>query len=104
MRGDARSRRVAVVPDGVVNGPPGDVDRLAVLEEQGWGVIALCPPDLVSEAREMWLDAIVDQVITFLDDDYEVALVAGDDAETMRFADALASAGRTVTREITLPG
>jgi hypothetical protein len=52
----------------------------------------------------MWLDAIVDQVITFLDDDYEVALVAGDDAETVRFADALASAGRTVTREIALPG
>ncbi|MDX6591073.1 MAG: hypothetical protein QOJ13_269 [Gaiellales bacterium] len=102
MRGDARSQRVAIVPDNVVNGPPGGVDHLAALEEAGWGVIALCPPGLVPEAREMWLDAIVEQVITFLDDDYEVALAAGDDPETEQFIRALAATGRTVQLQLAL--
>jgi hypothetical protein len=104
VRGDARSRRVAIVPDGVVNGPPGAVDHLAALEEGEWGVIALCPPGLVPEAKELWRDAIVDQVVVFLDDDYEVVLIAGDDPEAERFVLALAAAGRAVTREDVLPG
>jgi hypothetical protein len=43
---------------------------------RGWGVIALCPPGLEPSARGAWLDAIVDQVVTFLDGEYEVALVS----------------------------
>ena len=77
MRGDGRSCRVAVVPDTVLNPPPGAPDRLTELADAGWGVMALGPPG----AGELWLDAIVDQVVTFLGDDYEVIL---DGPETRR--------------------
>jgi len=100
VHGDARSRRIAVVPDEVVNGTPGRADPLSALVEDGWGIVALGPADLVPEARDAWLDAIVDQVVTFLDDDYEVSIVCPDDPESHRFVGALASAGRAVTGEI----
>jgi hypothetical protein len=45
---------------------------------------------------------IVEQVITFLDDDYEVALAAGDDPETEQFIRALAATGRTVQLQLAL--
>jgi hypothetical protein len=101
MRGDGRSRRVAVVPDSVINPPSGsDAGRLAALEEAGWGIVALGSPDLVPEARAAWLEAIVEQIVTFLDDDYDVALMAADDAETGEFVRALAATGRAVTRAL----
>ena len=98
MRGDVRSRRVAVVPDRVLNPLPSAPDELGALERAGWGIVALGSPDLVPEAREAWLEGIVEQVVTFLDDDYEVALVSRDDADTQEFVRALAAAGRSVTR------
>jgi hypothetical protein len=100
VHGDARSRRMAVVPDEVVNGTPGGDERLSALVADGWGIVALGPADLVQEARDGWLDAIVDQVVTFLDDDYEVAIISPDDPESRRFVRALARHGRAVTREI----
>jgi hypothetical protein len=99
MRGDGRSRHVAVVPDNVINPPAGgDAGPLVALEQAGWGIVALGPPELVPEARAAWLEAIVEQVVTFLDDDYDVALMAADDAETGAFVRALAATGRAVTR------
>jgi hypothetical protein len=93
MHGDMRSRRVAVVPDAVVNPPPGAPDELGELEREDWGVVVLPPPDLVPEAREPWLAAVVEQVVTFLDDGYEVVLRSGGpDAD--RFRAALAATGR----------
>jgi hypothetical protein len=103
VRGDARSRRVAIVPDGVVNAAGGAAGALHALEQEGWGVVALCPPGLVPAARDAWLDAIVEQVVTFLDDEYEVVLVAGEDDEADRFVNALEAAGRTVARRPSLP-
>jgi hypothetical protein len=103
LHGDVRGRRVAVVPDAVVNPPSDGPDPLSALAEEGWGVVALCPPGLEPSAHAAWLDAVVDQVVTFLDDEYEVALVSGDDSGTQEFVTALRATGRTVTRVLDLP-
>ncbi|HYX87519.1 MAG TPA: hypothetical protein VE777_21315 [Gaiellales bacterium] len=97
MRGDARSRRVAVVADVVVNPPHGDRDRLAELASRGWGVVALPQPGLPDEVAEAMVTAAVDEVIAFLDGGYEVVLVPEEgDPEMRRFRAALAAAGRTI--------
>ena len=97
MRGDVRSRRIAVVPDRVLNPPPGEHDHLADLARGGWGVIALWPPGIPEDVSNGWLDSVVDQVTTFLDDGYEVALFpAGHDPEIRRLVTALDTAGRTI--------
>jgi hypothetical protein len=100
LHGDVRGRRIAVVPDTVVNPPVGGPDHLSSLAQEGWGVIALCPPGLEPSARGAWLDAIVDQVVTFLDGEYEVALVYSDGAEMQEFVTALRAARRTVPRAL----
>jgi hypothetical protein len=98
LRGDARGRRVIVVPDSVVNPPDGAPDHLSTLAAEGWGVIALSPREGGKSARAAWVDIVVEQVITFLDDDYEVALVQGADPAIQEFVSALAESGREVTR------
>jgi hypothetical protein len=103
MRGDGRSRRILVVPDAVVNPADGNTDHLSEFADQGWGVIALGPPGLVPVARDAWMDAIVDQVVTFLDDGYLVVLADGDDPESTRFEKALRATGRDVTGRLDLP-
>lgn len=103
MQGDVRSRRIAVVADAVLNPPSGGGDELAALERDGWGVMALWPPGLAGEALDGWREAVVDQVVTFLDDDYEVALVATGDPELEQFRSALAARGRAVSRELPAP-
>jgi hypothetical protein len=97
MRGDARSRRVVVVPDVVVNPPAGSRDRLGDLALSGWGVVALPPPGLPAEISHPLVAAAVDQVIALLDGGYEVALLpSADDPGMRRFVAALAASGRTV--------
>jgi hypothetical protein len=98
LRGDARERRVIVVPDSVVNPPEGAPDHLSTLAAEGWGVIALTPAEVERSARAVWVDIVVEQVITLLDDDYEVALVQGADPAIQEFVSALAETGREVTR------
>ena len=96
MRDDARSRRVAVVPDSVVNPPPGAGDRLGELALGGW-VVALPPPDLPADISSPLVAAAVDQVIALLDGGYEVALLpAADDPGMRRFVTAMAASGRAV--------
>ena len=97
MRTDGRSRRVAVVPDAIVNPPPGARDRLGELTLAGWGVIALPPPSLPAEISHPLVAAAVDQVIALLDGGYQVALLpAADDPGMRRFVTALAASGRAV--------
>ena len=62
MRGDGRSRRVAVVADAVANLPPGSPDTLVALADGGWGVVVLPPGGLDASSRDAWLGAIVDQI------------------------------------------
>jgi hypothetical protein len=97
MRGDGRSRRVVVVPDVVVNPPPGARDLLAELALGGWGVVVLPPPGLPADISHPLVAAAVDQVVAFLDGGYEVALLpSADDPGMRRFVTALAASGRTV--------
>jgi hypothetical protein len=104
VRGDGRSRRIAIVPDRVLNPGPGEPDMLAQLAADGWGVVALPPGELRGEAWLAWAGPIVDQVVTFLADGYEVAICgpAGDD-ETDRFRAAVDAAGWSIDRDLRLP-
>jgi hypothetical protein len=102
VRGDVRSRRIAVVPDCVLN-PADGHDRLGRLAADGWGVIGLAPPDLVPAARDAWLAAIVEEVVTFLDDGYEVVMSGPEDESTAQFARALATTGHSLAGRVALP-
>jgi hypothetical protein len=97
VRGDVRGRRIAVVPDSVVNPPPRAPDLLTRLVAESWGVVALWPPELDATARSAWIDMTVEQVVTFLDDDYEVVIVRAEDEDMQAFVAALRGAGRDVT-------
>jgi hypothetical protein len=103
VHGDARSRRVAVVPDALLNPPDGAPDRLAALAAAGWGVVALPPAGLPDDALAGWRQAVLDEVTTFLDGGYEVALVGPDDPEAQALAEGLRAAGRGVPAELAAP-
>ena len=100
MRGDGRSRRVAIVPDALVNPPAGAPDRLAGLAAAGWGLVALPPPGLPVDALAGWREAVLDEVTTFLDGGYDVALVEPGDPEAQALAEGLREAGHAVPREL----
>lgn len=101
MRGDGRSRRVAVVPDAYLNPRPGAPDRLAELAEDGWGVVALPQPGLAADVEMAVLRGVVDQLAAFLDDGYEVALAEPDDPVTRRLAELLGADGRAIGASVT---
>jgi hypothetical protein len=89
MRGDGRSRRVAVVPDAFLNPPAGSDDGLLRLAEAGWGVVALPRPGLPADVEEAALAAVSDQLTAYLDDGYEVALAEPDDPAAARLNELL---------------
>jgi len=101
VRGDGRSRRVAVVPDAYLNPAGGAPDRLAELAGAGWGVVALPQTKLPPEVEAAVLAAIADQLAAFLDDGYEVALAEPDDPAARRLAELLAADGRRVGASVT---
>jgi hypothetical protein len=90
MEGDERSFRVALVAAELVNPAPGSLDALAVLERNGWGVMALPAawyPDAVAAPL---LEQVAEQVDEFARHGYGVVVIgtrAGLD-------DALATLGR----------
>lgn len=94
MRGDGRSRRVAVVPDAYLNPAAGADDHLVRLAAAGWGVVALPQPGLAPEVERAALAAVADQLTAFLDDGYQVALAEPDDPVAGRLSAVLAAAGR----------
>jgi hypothetical protein len=102
VRGDVRSRRLVVVPDTLLNPPAGPPDHAMGLAADGWGLVVLPPGEVTGGARAAWLEAIVEEVVTFLDDDYEVALARVDDDAIAEFARALRAFGREPTRELEL--
>jgi hypothetical protein len=61
MRGDGRSRRVALVSDRILNPPEDSPDTLAAMVADGWGVIGLPPAALGSSEARAWVDGAVDQ-------------------------------------------
>ena len=73
MRGDARSGRVMVVPDALVNPPDGDTTAVDTLVADGWGLVVL-PPDGLEPADERALVAVIDdQLAAFEQAGYEIA-------------------------------
>ena len=100
MRGDGRSRRVAVVPDAYLNPAAGAPDRLAGLAEAGWGVVALPQPGLPPDVEAALLAATADQLAAFLDDGYEVALAEPGDPAARRLAELLAADGRRIAASV----
>jgi hypothetical protein len=74
---------------------------LTTLAGEGWGIIALPPLELLSPA-ESWLDAVVEEVVTFLDDDYEVALLRPEDPAVWSFVNKLDECGRAAIRVLDL--
>jgi hypothetical protein len=51
---------------------------------------------------ESWLEAVVEEVVTFLDDDYEVALLRPEDPATQAFVNKLDKNGRAAIRVLDL--
>ena len=100
MRGDRRSRRIAVVADAVVNPAAGDPTGLAALTRRA-GAWSRCARRARTTRRGR-LAPIVDQVVTFLDDGYLVALGWPGDERTERLIEALSATGRRIERRIDL--
>jgi hypothetical protein len=85
-----------------MNPQHGVPDLLPRLAADGWGIIALASAELGSSERAALLDLVVEQVVTFIDDGYDVALLRRDDPAVLEFVTALQATGRTVTRVIEL--
>ena len=96
MRGDGRSRRVAVVPDAYLNPTGGADDRLIELGEAGWGVLALPRPGLPPEVEGAVLAGVADQLAAFLDDGYEVVMAEPDDPIAARLNHMLGAEKRRI--------
>jgi len=103
MKGDGRSRRVAIVPDRVLNPAPGEPDGMMQLAEDGWGVVALPPAGLENKEWQAWAAPLVDQVVTLLADGYDVRVCGPADDETERFRAAVQAAGWSIDRELAPP-
>lgn len=74
MTADARGWRIALAPDGLVNARPGAAarfDLLALLDEQGYGVIVMPPPG----PHRLLLEVIADQVAEFAHHGYAVVAI-----------------------------
>lgn len=75
MEGDARGFRIALVAGELVNAGPGDLDALAVLEEEGWGVIQLPAADYPDEVAAPLLEQAAEQAEEFARHGYRLVLV-----------------------------
>jgi hypothetical protein len=96
VRGDGRSRRVAVVPDAYLNPVSGAEDRLVELAEAGWGVVALPQPGLPADVEAAVLAGVADQLAAFLDGGYEVVLEEPHEPIAGRLNELLAAEGRGI--------
>jgi hypothetical protein len=75
MDGDERSFRVALVAAELVNPPPGGLDALAVLERNGWGVMALPAEWYPADVAAPLLEQVAEQVDEFARHGYDVVLI-----------------------------
>ena len=87
MSTDARSRRVAVVADGLLD---------TLLDELGaadYGIIQLPPAMLDAATRDVWIEQVAEHVAEFVRTDYEVVLADGGGEDASALAAALAALG-----------
>jgi hypothetical protein len=75
MDGDERSFRVALVAAELVNPAPGGLDALAVLERNGWGVMALPAGWYPDDVAAPLLEQVAEQVDEFARHGYDVVVV-----------------------------
>jgi hypothetical protein len=73
--GDARGFRIALTDDVYVNPPPGGLDGLAVLDEAGWGVMALPATEYPAEMTGRILADVAEQVLEFHRHGYAIVLI-----------------------------
>jgi hypothetical protein len=73
--GDARGFRIALTDDVYVNPPPGGLDGLAVLDEAGWGVMALPAAEYPAEMTGRILADVAEQVLEFHRHGYAIVLI-----------------------------
>ena len=83
---DARSRRVAVVADSLLE------PLIDELNRQGFGIIQLPPTGLEPDTAAVWLEQTAEHVAEFRRNEYEVVLV-DDGAHTERLEHALSQLG-----------
>jgi hypothetical protein len=83
---DARSRRMAVVSDSLLE------SLLDPLAEAGYGVIQLPPADLDDETASLWLEQVAEHVAEFVRNEYTVVL-ADDGTYEERLSLALGELG-----------
>lgn len=79
MEGDARGFRVALVAGELLNPADGGVDALAVLEEEGWGVIQLPAADYPEEVAAPLLEQAAEQAEEFARHGYVLVVVGHHD-------------------------
>lgn len=101
---DNRSRKIAVVPEALVNAHLSDAeDALAMqrlLEEEGYGIIELPPADAPLAVIENAVHYVVDQVQDYVKNSYQVVEVTASgepDAASRVFQEACQA------RQIALP-
>lgn len=92
MIGDGRSRRIAVVPDALVNSEA-DRARMDALVAEGWGLIQLPAGDLDPAVRAELVELIAEQVDEYQRHGYVVAAHAPD-AQSQQDVAAIAEACR----------
>ena len=70
MDADTRCFRVALVAGELLNPAAGDVDALAVLEQEEWGAIQLPPADYPDEVAGPLLEQVAEQAEEFARNGY----------------------------------
>ena len=73
MDADARCFRVALVAGELLNPAAGDVDALAVLEQEDWGAIQLPAADYPDEVAGPLLEQVAEQAEEFARHGYRLA-------------------------------
>ncbi len=86
MTTDARSRRVAVVADSLLE------SLLPDLRARRFGMIQLPPEGLEADVEAAWIEQVAEHVAEFVRNDYEVVL-AGDGRHDDELGKALAALG-----------
>lgn len=80
---DRRSRRIALVADGVMNPSGNGPDLMALLVAKDWGIIGLPPERLGRAAIAQWMAGVADQVAEFRRHGMTVVAVLDPDETTV---------------------